>query len=90
MGAPISLDGIAVHPHCWCICPCYLHFAPENPEDGDKHTIFDLYHRSWGNLAGMQHSPVIGHRVMLNLMTQGLMDCRKAGDFRSVPGILTH
>jgi len=34
MGAPISLDGVAVHPDCWCICLCYLHFAPENPEDG--------------------------------------------------------
>jgi len=19
---------------CWCVCLCYLHFAPENPEDG--------------------------------------------------------
>jgi len=34
MGAPISLDGVAVHPDCWCVCLCYLHFAPENPEDG--------------------------------------------------------
>jgi len=34
MGAPISLDGLAVHPDCWCVCLCYLHFAPENPEDG--------------------------------------------------------
>jgi len=33
-GAPISLDGVAVHPDCWCVCLCYLHFAPENPEDG--------------------------------------------------------
>jgi len=33
--APISLDGVAVHPDCWCICLCYLHFAPENPEDGE-------------------------------------------------------
>jgi len=32
--APISLDGVAVHPDCWCICLCYLHFAPENSEDG--------------------------------------------------------
>jgi len=34
VGAPISLDGLAVHPDCWCVCLCYLHFAPENPEDG--------------------------------------------------------
>jgi len=24
MGAPISLDGVAVHPDCWCVCLCYL------------------------------------------------------------------
>jgi len=23
MGAPISLDGVAVHPDCWCVCLCY-------------------------------------------------------------------
>jgi len=34
VGAPISLDGVAVHPDCWCICLRYLHFATENPEDG--------------------------------------------------------
>jgi len=34
MGAPISLDGVAVHPDCWCVCLCYLHFASKNPEDG--------------------------------------------------------
>jgi len=33
VGAPISLDGVAVHAD-WCICLCYLHFALENPEDG--------------------------------------------------------
>jgi len=30
----ISLDGVAVRLDCWCVCLCYLHFAPENPEDG--------------------------------------------------------
>jgi len=35
VGVPISLDGMAVHPDCWCICLCYLYFAPENPEDGE-------------------------------------------------------
>jgi len=34
MDAPISLDGVAVHLDRWCVCLCYLHFAPENPEDG--------------------------------------------------------
>ena len=33
MGVPISLDGVAVHPDCWCVCLCYLQFAPENAED---------------------------------------------------------
>jgi len=35
MGAPVSLDGVAVHPDCCCVCLCYHHFAPENPEDGE-------------------------------------------------------
>jgi len=35
MWAPISLDGVAVHPGCWCVCQYYLNFAPENPEDGE-------------------------------------------------------
>ena len=30
MAASISLDGVAVHQDCWCVCLCYLHFAPEN------------------------------------------------------------
>ena len=34
MSLSISLDGVAVYPDCWCVCLCYLHFAPENPEDG--------------------------------------------------------
>ena len=34
-GAPISLFRVVVHPDCWCVCLCYLHFAPENPEDGE-------------------------------------------------------
>jgi len=32
VGAPISQDGVAVHLNCLC----YLHFAPENPEDGKQ------------------------------------------------------
>jgi len=39
MGALISLDGVAVHPDCWCLCLCYLHFAPENPEDGEMYLL---------------------------------------------------
>jgi len=40
VGAPISQDGVAVHPDCWCVCLCYLYFTPENPEDG-KNIMMD-------------------------------------------------
>jgi len=39
MGASISLDWVAVHPDCWCVCLCYLHFAPENSEDGEMYLL---------------------------------------------------
>jgi len=39
VGAPISLHGVAVHPDCWCVCLCYVHFAPENPEDGKMYLL---------------------------------------------------
>jgi len=39
MGAPISLDRVAVHSDCWCICQCCLHFAAENPEDGEMYLL---------------------------------------------------
>ena len=35
VGTAISLDGVAVHPDCWCIYLCYLNFAAENAEDGE-------------------------------------------------------
>ena len=44
VGAQISLNGVEVHPDCWCICLCYLHFAPENPEDGEMYLLV-LAHR---------------------------------------------
>jgi len=43
MGAPISLDTVAVHPDCLCICLCYLYFAPENPEDGEMYLLVPAY-----------------------------------------------
>jgi len=39
MRAPISLDGVAVHLDCWCVCLCCLHFALENPEDGEMYLL---------------------------------------------------
>jgi len=42
-GAPISLDRVAVHADCWCICLCYLHFAPENPEDGEMYLLMPTH-----------------------------------------------
>jgi len=37
--APISLDRVAVHPDYWCIRLCYLPFAPEYPEDGERYLL---------------------------------------------------
>ena len=34
-----NLDGVAVHPDCWCVCLCYLHFAQENPEGGEMYLL---------------------------------------------------
>ena len=42
-GAPIRLDGVAVHPDCWCVCLRYLHFAPENPEDGKMYLLLPAH-----------------------------------------------
>jgi len=45
MGAPISLDGVAVHLDCWCVtvCLCHRHFAPENPEDGEMYLLVQAH-----------------------------------------------
>jgi len=39
VGAPVSLDWVAVRLDCWCICLCYVHFTPENPEDGKMYLL---------------------------------------------------
>jgi len=39
VGAPISVDRVAVHLDGWCICLCYFLFAPENPEDGKMYLL---------------------------------------------------
>ena len=43
MEAPINLDGVAVHPDCWWVCLCYLHFASENPEDGEIYLLVQAH-----------------------------------------------
>ena len=43
VGTPISLDGVAVLPDFWCICLCYLHFAPEFPEDGKMYLLVSAH-----------------------------------------------
>ena len=43
VGAPISQDGVAVYLDCWCICLCYLHFAPENQKMANNNRTFG-YH----------------------------------------------
>ena len=30
---------LAVHPYYWYVYLCYLHFAPENPEDGEVYLL---------------------------------------------------
>jgi len=76
VGKPISLDKVELHPDCRCICLCYLHFAPENLQDGEQR--YDIWvspmgtphayaNRRWGNPAGTQHNPVPGRRVKLML-----------------------
>jgi len=50
--APISQDGVAIHLDCWCVCVCYLHFAPENPEDGEQR--YDI----WVSPRGCPHMPM--------------------------------
>jgi len=42
-GAPISLDGVTVHPDFWSVCLCYLHFAPENPKDGEMYLLVPVH-----------------------------------------------
>jgi len=37
--APISLDGVAVHPDCWYVCLCYFHFVSENAENGEMYLL---------------------------------------------------
>jgi len=51
VGAPISQDAVAVHPDLWCVCLCYLHFAPENPEDDEQR--YDI----WVSPRGCPHMP---------------------------------
>jgi len=56
VGTPISQDGVAVHLDCWCICLCYVNFAPENPEDGKQR--YDI----WVSPRGRPHMPTqAGH-----------------------------
>ena len=91
MGASVSQDGVAVHPDCWCVCLCYLHFALENREDGKQR--YDCWHPTCLRKqqvrypSRMQHNSVLWCRVVL-MMTLELTDCGKAGDFGSVPGML--
>jgi len=51
VGAPINLDWVVANPDCWCVCLYYLHFAPENPEDGEQR--YDI----WVSPRGRPHMP---------------------------------
>jgi len=52
VGVPVSQDGVTVHPDCWYVCLCYLHFAPKNPEDGKQR--YDI----WVSPSGRSHMPM--------------------------------
>jgi len=95
--APISQDGVAVHLDCWCVCLCYLHFAPEYPEDGEQRYYI------WVSPVGAptclckqevwkpnrnSAQPCARAQGCVNDDLR-LMDCGKAEDFKSVPGMLT-
>jgi len=59
--APISLDEVAVHPEWWCICLCYLHFAPENTEDDEMYFLL-LAHPGYPG-----HSPE-NHKMFVTII----------------------
>jgi len=65
LGSPISLDGVAVHPDCWCVCLCYLHFAPENPEDG-KMSLLVLAHPGCPGQSPESHKMVVVFVVVMH------------------------
>jgi len=70
-------DGVAVHPHCWCIRLCYLHFAPENPEDSEMYLLV-LAHLGCPGQSPESHKTVV---VVV------VLDCNKLlHHFSSVKG----
>ena len=80
MRAPISLVGVAVHPDCWCICLCYLHFAPENPEDGEMYLLCVLLTYL---LSYRGHRPLQGRGIMANKsygMMRHVCSCKNTRD----------
>ena len=64
VGTPVSLDGVAVHLDCWCICLCYLHFAPENPENGEMY-LLTLAHPGCPRQSPESHKMVVVVVVVL-------------------------
>ena len=67
--APISQDGVALHPDCWCICLFYLHFVQKIQKMANKDMTFGHHpmgpphayaNRRWGNPARTQHNTVLG------------------------------
>jgi len=98
VGVPISQDGVAVNPDCWCVCLCYLRFAPENPKNGEQR--YDTWVSPMG-APTCQCKQEVGkpsqNTAQPYARAQGYVndDLRADGmwkvwDFRSVPGMLTH
>ena len=75
VGAPLSLDGVAVHPDCWCVCLCYLHCSPENPEDGKMYLLV-LAHPGWPGQSPESHKMVVCVCVFVSLLSLEAVDVR--------------
>ena len=78
VGAPISVDVVTVHPNCWCICVCYLHFASENPEDGEMY-LLALAHPGCPGQSPESHKIVVcsANKDVHNLTFDGLPRCQE-------------
>jgi len=44
VGAPTSLDWVAVHPDCWWVCRCYLHLHQKIQKLANKDTTFGYHY----------------------------------------------
>ena len=81
VGAKISLDGVAVHPDCWCICLCHDDFAPENPEDGKMYLLVPAHPGCPGQ------SPESHKMVVCVCVTSRTKRTDYINDFKQISGV---